>query len=295
MDWKRPIIALGLAVALVGAYLVAADAAELYLWQAFESGSYLYDVLFESLAWVLPASIAGGLFFGSIHAIITDSAPDVKEQLVRRHEALGAFFEHWAVTFGTVLLIVSGVWLGFLFVPRLAGTTEGVGLAINIHWAGSAIVLFAASYHFAGLLLGDHREILPKSGDIRKSVQNLASYIGLADAPEAGKYLPIQRLSYLIWAVLIGVVGVTGLIKAADYPWDIGGGLMSAMTLLHDVFALFIMVFLVMHIGAVLMPSHLQQLRAQLTGWIPMEYVETHHPNWLSKTSSSRTRKSGED
>lgn len=295
MDWKRPLIALGLIVLLVGGYLLSADAAELYLWQTFESGSYIYEVLFESMAWVLPASIAGGLIFGAVHAIYADSFPDVKDGLVRRHEAFGAFFEHWAVTFGMILLIFSGVWLGFLFVPRLAGTREAVGLAINLHWAGSAIILFAAAYHLSGLMLGDHREILPKSGDLQKSLQNVASYLGRAKAPEAEKYLPIQRVSYLIWAGLIGIVGLTGLVKAADYPWELSGGLMGAMTLLHDVFALLTIIFLVMHIGAVLMPSHLQQLRSQLTGWIPMEYVKRHHPRWLQGNSTTRSHKSGED
>lgn len=295
MRWKRPLITLGLLVALVGGYILAADAAELYLWQAFESGSYIYDILFETLAWALPAAIAGGLLFGAIHATYAESKPTVREGLVRRHEAFGAFFEHWAATIGMLLLIGSGIWLGFLFVPRFAGSSESVGLAINVHWAGATILLFAASYHVGGLIMGDHREIIPKSGDISKAVRNVASYLRLGNAPKAEKYLPIQRVSYLIWAGLIGIVAITGLVKAADYPWEVGGGLMSAMTLLHDVFALFTILFLAGHIGAVLMPSHLQQLRSQITGWIPMEYVRSHHSQWLPVESSSRTHKRGED
>src|SRR6056297_611988 len=107
MRWKRPLITLGLLVALVGGYLLAVDAAELYLWQTYEAGSYLYDVLFESLAWVLPAAIAGGLLFGVIHATYAESEPPVRDGLVRRHEAFGAFFEHWATTVGMILLIGS--------------------------------------------------------------------------------------------------------------------------------------------------------------------------------------------
>ncbi|MFB6086644.1 MAG: cytochrome b/b6 domain-containing protein [Halodesulfurarchaeum sp.] len=295
MRWKRPLITLGLLVTFVGGYLFAEKAAELYLWQAFESGSYIYDVLFETLTWVLPATIAGGLFFGAIHAAYSDPEPTIREGLVRRHEAFGAFFEHWAATVGMLFLIGSGVLLGFLFVPRFVSTTETVGLTINVHWAGAAILLFAASYHLGGLIMGDHREILPKSGDLKNAVRNVASYLRLGNEPEAEKYLPIQRVSYLIWAGLIAVVAITGLVKAADYPWEVGGGLMSAMTYLHDIFALFTILFLVAHVGAVLMPSHLQQLRSQITGWIPIEYVRSHHSRWLPEQTGSNKSKSGGD
>lgn len=288
MRWKRPLVAVAILVALVAAYQIAWDAAQLYLWQAYAAGSYTYDLLFASAVWFLPGSIAAGLLFGAIHATYRVEDPEERDGLVHRHQALGAFLEHWVVTAGMLVLMISGVWLGFLFVPRLAESTEVVGLAMNAHWAGTVMVLFAVSYHVGGLLGGDHREIIPSLSDFRASFRDIGHYLRLSQRPEADKYLPIQKVSYLIWAVLIGVVAGSGLVKAADYPWEIGSGLKASMTLIHDVFALLTILFLGVHIIVVLMPTHLQLLRAQITGWIPTDYVRAHHPRWLPGGTEKR-------
>lgn len=288
MAWKRILIGIGLVVAIIAGYVVSVDAAQLQLWQAYAAGSYTYTLFFETLLWVIPVAIALGLFFGIIHAQYRTTEPDESEGLIRRHDPFGAFFEHWTVTIGTLALILSGIWLGFLFVPRLAATTETVGLAMNVHWVGTVLLLFVGSYHIAGLIGGDHRDIVPTMDDVRPAIQDVKHYLGMAEAPEAEKYLPIQRVSYLIWGVLLSVMALTGLVKVADYLWAVGGGLKAAMTLVHDVFALLTILFLLGHIAVVLMPAHLQLLRSQVTGWIPKEYVREHHSRWIPGVAKRR-------
>ncbi|MGM0372670.1 MAG: cytochrome b/b6 domain-containing protein [Halobacteriota archaeon] len=290
MRWKRPLIALAIAVAVIAGYLAASDASQLYLWQTFESGSYTFDVLFENLAWLLPTSISAGLLFGAIRASRDEGQPEVADGKVKRHDAFGGFLEHWTIAAGMIVLILSGIWLGFLFVPQLATGTESIGLALNVHWAGTILALFAISYHLGGLIIGDHRELVPTASDFGDAIRDVGHYLRLNEQPDAGKYKPIQRVSYLAWAGVIGVLTISGLLKAADYVWAISGGLKSAMTTVHEVFALLAVLLFVGHVGIVFIPSHLQLLRSQITGWIPESYARKHHPNWLPRTRSDGGR-----
>ncbi|MFW5922323.1 MAG: cytochrome b/b6 domain-containing protein [Halodesulfurarchaeum sp.] len=286
MDWKRPLIAIGIAVAVIAGYLVASDASQLYLWQAFESGSYTFDILFSSWAWLLPAAVSVGLLAGAARATTATGEAETARGKVKRHTAFGGFLEHWTLAAGMITLMLSGIWLGFLFVPQLATGTESIGLAMNVHWLGTIIILFVIAYHVGGLIMGDHRELVPTGSDFGAAVRDIGHYLGLNEQPPAGKYKPIQRVSYLVWAGIIGVLSLTGLVKAADYVWAVGGGLKSAMTGLHEVFALLAILMFVGHVGIVFLPSHLQLLRSQVTGWIPERYAREHHPEWLPTTRS---------
>mgnify|MGYP006274412777 CR=1 FL=1 len=285
MDWKRPLTAVAILVAGLGSYVLAQSAAQLTLWQAYESGAYTYDVLFESLPWLLPGAVAVGLFLGAVQARGADTPPETRSGKVKRHRAWGWFLEHWTLATGMVVLLASGIWLGFLFVPQQAAGPEGVGLALNVHWAGAAILLFAVAYHLGGLVMGVHRELLPSSSDVGNAIRDIGHYVGLSEQPPAGKYKPIQRVSYLAWAGIILVLAISGLVKAVDYVGTVGGGLKSSMTLVHEVFALLAVLMFVGHVGIVFIPSHLQLLRSQITGWIPQSYVRKHHPEWLPDAS----------
>mgnify|MGYP000515272413 CR=1 FL=1 len=281
MDWKRPLTAGAIVVAVLGSYVLAQSAAQLTLWQAYGSGSYTYDVLFERLAWLLPGAVAIGLLFGGFRARGADTRPETRSGKVKRHRAWGWFLEHWTLATGMVVLLASGIWLGFLFVPQQATGPEGLGLALNVHWAGAAILLFAIAYHLGGLVMGIHWELVPSGSDFRAAIRDVGHYVGLFEQPPAGKYKPIQRVSYLAWAGIILALVISGLVKAVDYVGSVGGGLKSSMTLVHEVFALLAVLMLVGHVGIVFIPSHLQLLRSQITGWIPRSYVRKHHPEWL--------------
>lgn len=286
MDWKRPLITIGLVLAVIAGYVFASDAAQLALWQAYESGAYTFDILFSSWVWLLPASVSLGLLAGAVRAMVGPKKPKTVNGKVKRHSAFGGFLEHWSLAAGMIVLLLSGIWLGFLFVPQLATGTESIGLAMNVHWAGTVIILFAIAYHAGGLIMGDHRELVPSASDFGDAIRDIGHYLGLNEQPPAGKYKPIQRVSYLAWAGVIGVLTLSGLIKAADYVWAIGGGLKSVMTGFHELFALLAVLLFIGHVGIVLIPSHIPLLRSQVTGWIPESYARKHHPEWLPKTRS---------
>lgn len=286
MDWKRPLIAIGIALTVIAGYLVAREASQLYLWQAYRAGSYRFDLLFNRNVWLLPAAVSAGLLTGAARATSVTNETVTAKGKVKRHTAFGVFLEHWTLTAGMIALMLSGIWLGFLFVPPLATATESIGLAMNVHWLGTVIVLFVMSYHVGGLIMGDHRELVPERSDVVDAVRDIGHYLNLNEQPPAGKYKPIQRVSYLIWAGIIGVLTISGLVKAADYALAIGGGLRSAMTGIHEIFALLAILMFVGHVGIVFLPSHLQLLRSQVTGWIPERYAREHHPDWLPTTRS---------
>lgn len=283
MDYKRVIIVLVLAGVAIAGYTIARDAAEIYLWLAGFAGSYRYDILFETHAWGIPVSITAGLVFGALTSRYRDAEPDSRAGLIRRHAAFGTFLEHWAVALGGVVLMATGILLGFLFVPRFADSLGIVGLAFNLHYGGVLLVLFGISYHLTNHWLAAEYEIVPSVTDLGDSFRDIGYYLGLTEKPRAGKYLPIQKVSYVIWGVLLGVLAITGLVKSAGYVLAVSPAIAGFMTLVHDIFALLAIVFLVVHVSVILMPSHLQLLRAQLTGWIPESYVREHHPDWYER------------
>lgn len=285
MNWRRPLIVGGLLVVAVLGFLLAEAAAQLYLWQSYEAGTYFYEILFESQAWLVPAAIALGLIFGAVYGTSEKSRqlseePPERDGFIQRHAAFGAFLEHWVATVGMILLVLSGIWLGFLFVPRLAGTTETVGLALNVHWVGTGLLVFAVSYHVSALFMGAHRDIVPEVSDFRKAVRDVGHYLGMTDAPEADKYKPIQKVSYLAWGALVGIMTITGVLMALDYVAAVSGSVRAASTFLHELFALFTILFLLAHVAITLMPSHWAMLRSQVTGWMPADYVREKLPRW---------------
>lgn len=287
MKYKRVFIVL--ALLFVGVILVslAERASELYLWLEGASGSYRYDVLFETRPSYILGAGSLGVLLGGIRASIRNSTNETSDEIsqksIKRHTALGTFLEHWTVALGTFILIISGILLGFLFVPRFATSPEMVGLALNIHFGGVLLLIFGGFYHITNHSIMGDNQIIPSREDWRKSINDVGNYIGVSEKTEGDKYLSIQKVSYIIIAGLLTALTVTGLVKSAVFFGSVSSAMAGTMTLLHDIFALLTIVFIIGHIAITLIPSHWPLLRAQITGWIPAEYVEKHHPQWYDK------------
>lgn len=273
---KRVYTFIGLVVLTFGGVYLAFEASRLVPSEA--AGSETYNLFSSSLWWVLPVAAFAGVFFGAFNEPREEK---IVEGNVVRHDAAD-FFEHWAHTIGFLFLMISGVLLGFLFIPRYAATPEAVGFAMNLHFVGSMIMAFTVAYYATDLAVtGGMRELLPASSDLKDAVAHYAAKLGMAEKPKEGKYFASERMVFIVWVVCIGMIAITGLVKVGAHVWTLPGNFMSLTTTVHDVFALILIVVLALHVilGAIV-PWSWPHLVSMITGNMSEENVKKQHQKW---------------
>lgn len=289
MSIKRTLIGAALLVAGGFGFVFSRDASQLYNWLAGGAGSLTYDILFETNPYLIIVALGLGIMFGALAAMARDNTGLISDGMVKRHNAFGTFLEHWTMAFGMVILMVSGALLGFLFVPRFVTDPEAVGLVVNLHYVGTVLLVFAGMYHLTNHLISWDVDIIPDLSDFKNSFMDIGYYLNLSEKPPAEKYLPIQKVSYLIWAALIVVMSVSGAVKALSYVYTIPTAFRGSMTFVHELFAVFTILFFFSHLAVVAFPSHWGLLRSQVTGWIPERYIREHHEGWYSKITNTQS------
>ncbi|MEE9583485.1 MAG: cytochrome b/b6 domain-containing protein, partial [Dehalococcoidales bacterium] len=206
----------------------------------------------------------------------------IEDGNVVRHGS-GAFLEHWGTALGLFVLIVSGILLGFLFIPSQVQTLEGVFFPLNLHFIGIVVTLFGGSYFAADYLVSwKFRRLLPKPSDITGGF--FGKYLLRRKWTAETKYLSSQKAAFLAGAVLGSVVLVTGAIKLAWRVWPIQTEILQWSTVIHDISALLFILYLIVHVLFVLVvPAHRVMLKSWITGKVPEEYVKKEHPLWYEE------------
>jgi cytochrome b subunit of formate dehydrogenase len=297
-----------LVVAVLGAVAVLPvigrdeDAQDWYRGQFGGSSLYTADAAFALL---LPFLIAAGIAVAVVQRERPHKARVETGATLRRHE-LTEVVIHWLNAAGMVLCLITAAWLLRWFDNPFSLETTYV-----IHFAGAALILVAVAHHLTYQFVGGGTGLLPRSGaDVKNAAAELAGYTGvyrglpgafniqlplsvrrpvqrilrrLNLAPEpAGKYLATEKvISYTIWAVLIGIVVLTGIVKTLNYVVLMPGGLLDGATFLHDGATIFIVVFLVIHVAALaLVPRNWPLLTSMFTTRISRAYAKEHLPLW---------------
>jgi cytochrome b subunit of formate dehydrogenase len=102
---------------------------------------------------------------------------------------------------------------------------------------------------------------------------------------EIGKYLATEKtLSYPPWAILIGLITVTGLIKVMRYVYPMPSAFIASVTALHDLTAIGIGLMLVIHLLPLLfVPANWPLLLSMFRTTVPRRYAEERHPAWYKE------------
>jgi cytochrome b subunit of formate dehydrogenase len=213
---------------------------------------------------------------------------------------------HWLNATGIVFGLITAIWLlKWVHNPASLRTTY------ILHFVGAGFSLAAVAHHLAYQLVGGGRGLVPRArSDVKSALGETASYTGVYRGmpgvfgiqlpqavrrpfqqvlrrfnivPEpADKYLATEKvISYPIWAVLVGVIVVTGVIKALRYEYGMPGWLLQFVSLLHDWATYFIIAFLAFHVAAlVLVPRNWPLLKSMFTTRISRRYAQEHLPRW---------------
>lgn len=239
------------------------------------------DLLFNRAAWVIPIVLFLGIFTS---AMIKREEPKLVNGKVLRH-SWGSSFYHLSWALSGVLLIITGIYVGFLFIPRLVDNPQAVAFMYNLHFIAILFFLFGISAHLTEMYVtSKFKEHMPESRDVGDTVAHYTSKLGGGKKPREGKYLASEKVSYPVWMITIGLVVLTGFIKVVAHIWNIPAGVMEITTFAHDLFALGIIVTLIVHIvmGAIV-PWSWPLLRSMLTGFVSEDYVKHNHEKWYEE------------
>jgi cytochrome b subunit of formate dehydrogenase len=219
---------------------------------------------------------------------------------------------HWLNGVGIILCLVTAVWL-------LKWIDNPVSLltAYTIHFVGAGFSVAAVAHHVTYQLFGGQGLLPGSRRDVKNAVAETVSYSGvyrglrgvfgvqlpltvrrkiqpllrrLDVAPDrAGKYLATEKvISYSGWGVLIGIVVITGVIKSLQYVYGLPGWLRQGSTFLHDGATLFIIIWLMIHVGALtLVPRHWALLKSMFTTRVSRRYAEEHLPLWAEDSAQT--------
>lgn len=273
-------------------------------YQGLLGGSSLY-ALGVAFARLTPFLIAAGIALALLQRTSQRPHRTRLNGWLRRHERTEVI-THWLNAAGIGLGLITAAWLLKWFGDPFSLSTTYV-----LHFVGAGLVLLAVAHHLTYQLVGGGTGLLPRSwADVKNAAAEVIGYAGvyrglpgvfgiqlplavrrpiqrvlrrydLAPDP-AGKYLATEKvISYAIWALLIGIVVLTGLVKTLNYLVRLPGWLLQAATFLHDGATIFIVVFLVIHVAALaLVPRNWPLLRSMFTTRIPRAYAEQHLPRW---------------
>jgi thiosulfate reductase cytochrome b subunit len=308
---SRLLPAMALAAAVVGVIvvlpLVNHDQASSDWYRGLLGGSRLYkvNVIFARL---VPFLIGAAVALALLQRGRQQTRTVEMGESLRRHE-LSEVAGHWLNAAGIGIGLITAAWL-----LRWIDRPFSLETTYIIHFVGAGLTLAAVAHHVTYELAGGGTGLLPRrKADFKNALAELIGYTGvyrgmrgafgiqlpvvirrpiqrvlrrLNVVPDpAGKYLATEKvLSYTVWLVLIGLIVVTGIVKTLHYVLSVPGWLLQPMTFLHDGATIFLLVFLAIHVSAlVFVPRNWPLLKSMVTTRISRAYANQHLPLWVEE------------
>jgi cytochrome b subunit of formate dehydrogenase len=218
--------------------------------------------LFQETRWIFIAAFVVGIIAGAIGARIKQSRQARTVNKPPERHTLDSIMEHWGTAIGLFIMIVSGYQIHEHNGPN----------AINLHFLGLFLTLLFGSYFLADFLVSrKYAALFPNIKDIVDGT--IKKYIFRVKLKETGKYLSSQKSSFLVFAILGGLIFVSGVIKLLRFYISISYRIINIATTIHDVSALLFVAVLAVHIVLVLMKrTNWPLLRSWFTGKQPEEH-----------------------
>ena len=234
MMGKKSFIGLVSIAIIVAAILIAQDGSRLFLDMSGGSGSYTYNIMFNSGLGFILAGVGLGILFGAVAGNFMRMQAGTKEIQTNRI-GMEALLDDWGIalsTLGALILLISGILLGGTWSPRLVGSAEATGFVMNVHFFGMVTLLFGGCYLATRML-------------VAKSARPLSSIKYLFRLGKESRYLPSHKLAVLTFLVVIValVVKGAGLIAVHAFGW--AEGIAVGTAVFHDIFALGALVLLI--------------------------------------------------
>src|SRR4051812_16865103 len=307
LKWLPPII---LVVAIIGIILVIpmttgdSDARDWYRGKVGGSELYRLNVIFGRLVPLL----AGAFIAIALMQRQMKKAREVHTATSLQRHTWTEVLTHWLNATGVIICIITAAMLLGWFDWLSLKTT------LLIHFIGAGFIVASVAHHVTyqlvdggqGLIRWGKREPMNALAETvsytgvyrgmpgafglqmpqgaRRAVQPLLRRFNIV--PDySGKYLATEKvISYTGWAILVGVVFVTGLIKSLNYVYGMPGWLRQWSSFLHDGAVYFFIAMLIVHVAALtLVPRNWALLRSMFTTRVSRKYAEEHLPLWAEE------------
>jgi len=210
---------------------------------------------------------------------------------IKRYGAI-VRLQHWMIALSGIMLIFTGLGCLPLFkryyITEIPGFqwTANFYTVTKLHYIFAIFFVFAVFFHIFYHGLRRDFGLIPRRGDFVASIKMILASFGILKEPPCDKWLPEQRLAYVVIGLTTLVVVLTGILKIIkNLEWIYyGPKFESTINLIHTIFGgLFILLFLI-HIFFVLaIKANWPLLKAMLTGYVDEEYVKHRHPLWYER------------
>lgn len=291
----------GLVISIVGIVWV--------LFQALQGGQPWNPLLADNVVFgqSVPFLLGLGVLIGLAHAVLDEGVRVERRSdgYIRRFNT-STVLNHWVNAIGFLLALGTGAVQYLVGVLDVAAPLP-LYVFYRLHYIGAALIILATSSFITHRLLTGDRRILPERGrifhEIRGLVEELPRSLGVTLAsivginlrrspPPTKQFTFYERLvSFPIWAVLIGLILVTGLIKAIRYVYPVPGTVLFWASTLHVAGMILVGAKLLDHLRYVLAPSRWPLFVSMFTGWIPEQYAQEHHPAWYAELQEAHRQR----
>lgn len=224
---KKSFIGLVSIAVIVAVILLAQNSSQLYLNMAGASGSYTYNIMFNSGLGFILAAVGLGILCGAVAGELMKREPklDVKQGGKIGMEAL---LNDWGMALsalGALILLVSGIYLGGTWSPRLVNSAEATAFVLNTHFFGMVTLLFGGCYLGMRML-------------IAKSARPLSSIKDLFRQKGESRYLLSHRLTVMTFLIVITALVVKGAGLFGEHVLNFPSAIAVGTSVFHDIFAL---------------------------------------------------------
>ena len=218
-----------------------------------------------------------------------------------RRFARGTVILHALAAIALVCLIATGGWQ---YLKGLLGTESPIymGTVYRIHYLAASLLIFVTVAFVTDWLLRNENALTLGKGQGIRTMRGLAhelprplgstlAYLLGLDlrraAPPTEQFTYYERaISFPTWELAIGLIILTGVIKAVRYVYPIPGDVLYWISAVHVGSGVLLGMKLLDHLRYVLAPSRWPLMVSMATGWIPESYVRRFLPGWYARVTS---------